>query len=280
MLFNSYPFILAFLPLALLGFHLLRATGAPRAPIAFLVLMSLAFYGWWNAVYLLLLVPMMLANYGLAALILPRARSGSALAKPLLVLGIAGNLAALGWFKYANFFVDNLNALFGLDLFLAQVVLPLGISFFVFQKIAFLADVHAGRVERLNLLDFSLFVTFFPQLIAGPIVHHGEMMPQFRHAGGVPWAYVATGLAIFAIGLAKKVLLADTAALYASPQFEAAAAGSRLDLIAAWSGALAYTAQLYFDFSGYTDMAIGAGLLFGLGLISLSRVSEFLYFQF
>jgi D-alanyl-lipoteichoic acid acyltransferase DltB (MBOAT superfamily) len=264
MLFNSYPYTLAFLPLALLGFHLLRRAGQQRAAFGFLVVMSLAFYGWWNPIYLLLLVPMMLANYALAAAMLRRNGGGGA--KALLALGIAGNLAALAYFKYANFFVGNANALFGLDLFLAQVVLPLGISFFVFQKIAFLVDVHAGRVERLNLLDFSLFVTFFPQLIAGPIVHHSEMMPQFHQRRGVPWPYLAMGLTIFAIGLAKKVLLADTVAQYATPQFDAAAAGAALGFVAAWSGALAYTAQLYFDFSGYTDMAIGAGLLFGIRL--------------
>jgi len=266
MLFNSYPFILVFLPLALLGFHLLRGRGLERQSVAFLVLMSLAFYGWWDAIYLLLLVPLMLATYWLAGLIMPRNGVRPALARPLLVLGISGNLATLGYFKYANFFVDNANALFGLDLFLAQVVLPLGISFFVFQKIAFLADAYAGKVDRLNLLDYSLFVTFFPQLIAGPIVHHSEVLPQFRRGGAVPWPYLAMGLTIFAIGLAKKVLLADTAATFATPQFDAAAAGAQLDMLAAWSGALAYTAQLYFDFSGYTDMAIGAGLLFGIRL--------------
>ena len=266
MLFNSYPFILAFLPLAFLGFHLLRGFGFERQSVFFLVFMSLAFYGWWNAIYLLLLVPLMLANYGLAAMILSRRVARPASAKLLLSAGVAANLATLGYFKYANFFVDNLNALFGLDLFLAQIVLPLGISFFVFQKIAFLVDAWQGRVERLNLLDYSLFVTFFPQLIAGPIVHHSEVLPQFRRGGAVPWPYLAMGLTIFAIGLAKKVLLADTAATFATPQFDAAAAGAQLDMLAAWSGALAYTAQLYFDFSGYTDMAIGAGLLFGIRL--------------
>src|SRR3569623_962242 len=186
--------------------------------------------------------------------------------KRLLILGLSVNLAALGYYKYANFFVDNINALFGLDLFLATIVLPLGISFFTFQKIALLGDVYYGKVGRLDLLDYALFVAFFPQLFAGPIVHHSEMMPQFKQLRRVPPAWLALGGTIFVIGLAKKVLLADTAALYAPPQFNAAAAGTHLDLLAAWSGALAYTAQLYFDFSAYSDMAIGLGLLFGVRL--------------
>lgn len=184
----------------------------------------------------------------------------------LLTVGLCINAGALGYFKYANFFVDNANALFGLNLFLATIILPLGISFFTFQKIAFLVGAYYGRVERFNLLDYSLFVAFFPQLIAGPIVHHSEIMPQFRRRAGIHAGWIALGLTIFVRGLAKKVLLADTAAGYASPQFDAVASGARLDLIAAWSAALSYAAQLYFDFSGYTDMAIGCGLLFGIRL--------------
>src|SRR4030095_10239041 len=151
------------------------------------------------------------------------------------------------------------------ELFLGKVVLPLGISFFTFQKIAFLVDAYRGKVDRLDLLDYSLFVTFFPQLIAGPIVHHSEVLPQFRQRG-TTHAPVAMGLTIFVIGLVKKVLIADTVALYATPGFDAAANGATLSLLPAWSSALAYTAQLYFDFSGYSDMAIGAALLFGIRL--------------
>ncbi len=162
--------------------------------------------------------------------------------------------------------MDNLNAAAGLDLALGTVVLPIGISFFTFQKIAFLVDAYRGRVDRLNFIDFVLFVTFFPQLIAGPIVHHSEVMRQFRDQTPLSTQTVALGVTIFTIGLAKKVLLADTAALFASPLFDAVAAGARPDMLAAWGSALAYTAQLYFDFSGYSDMAIGGGLLFGIRL--------------
>ncbi len=266
MLFNSYTFIFIFLPLALLLFHGLRRTGFERGSILVLTLMSLVFYGWWNARYLLLLVPLMFANFAVATRIAPRGGQRPAAAKLLLMFGLAFNLAALGYFKYANFFLDNVNSLLGLDLFLEKIVLPIGISFFTFQKIAFLVDAYNGKVERFNLLDYSLFVAFFPQLIAGPIVHHSEVMPQFRKAGSVPADYFALGITIFMIGLAKKVLFADTAASYASPQFAAVATGAKLDLLAAWSAAFAYTAQLYFDFSGYSDMAIGGALLFGIRL--------------
>jgi len=266
MLFNSYAFILGFIPLTLLLFHGLRGVGLARSSIGLLGLMSLVFYGWWNPIYLLLIVPLMLVNFALAARIVPRDGRRPRAAKFLLVLGIGLNLAALGYFKYANFFVDNLNAVAGLDLILGKVVLPIGISFFTFQKIAFLVDAYRDRVDRLNFVDYVLFVTFFPQLIAGPIVHHSEVMRQFRDQAPVSVQTVAFGVTIFTIGLAKKVLLADTAALYVSPLFDAVAAGARPDVLAAWGSALAYTAQLYFDFSGYSDMAIGGGLLFGIRL--------------
>ncbi len=266
MLFNSYIFIFAFLPFTLLIFHGLRQAGLERSSIFALTAMSLVFYGWWSAKYLLLLVPLMLANFAIAMLIgRYRGRRTSA-AKALLIAGLALNLGVLGYFKYANFFIDNVNALISLDLFLTKVVLPLGISFFIFQKIAFLVDAYNGRIEQLNLLDYSLFVTFFPQLIAGPIVHHSELMPQFHKKGATEAHYFTLGITIFAIGLAKKVLLADTAAVYSSPQFAAVMAGAKLDFLSAWSAALSYTAQLYFDFSGYSDMAIGSALMFGIRL--------------
>ncbi len=263
MLFNSYTFLFAFLPVSLAIYHGLLRAGLARGAILALTLLSLFFYGWWNPVYLLLLVPLMLANFAVAKYIAPRNGQSPRAAKMLLALGISGNLAVLGYFKYANFMLDNLHAWFGMEIALAQVVLPLGISFFTFQKIAFLVDAYRGKVKDFNLLDFSLFVSFFPQLIAGPIVHHSEVMPQFRQKGSLPGQVIMMGLTIFVIGLSKKVLLADTASLYVNPAF---AATDNLDLLAAWSGALAYTVQLYFDFSGYSDMAIGAALLFGIRL--------------
>lgn len=266
MLFNSYAFILGFMPLTLLLFHGLRRAGFARGSIGLLALMSLVFYGWWNPIYLLLIVPLMLLNFALATRIVPRDGRRAPVAKPLLVLGIIVNLAALGYFKYANFFIDNLNALTGFDFVLGKVVLPIGISFFTFQKIALLVDAYGGRVDRLGFVDYVLFVTFFPQLIAGPIVHHSEVMRQFQDRAPVAGQTVALGVTIFTIGLGKKVLLADTAALYGSPVFDAVASGARPDVLLAWGAALAYTVQLYFDFSGYSDMAIGGGLLFGIRL--------------
>ena len=186
--------------------------------------------------------------------------------KLALAVSIAGNLVVLGYFKYANFFVDNINTLSGAGLVLRSIVLPLGISFFTFQKIALLVDAYQGKVRTLGFLDYALFVSFFPQLIAGPIVHHSEVMSQFHARGRVSADAIALGAAIFAIGLGKKVLLADALAAYATPQFDAAAAGAALTALAAWTSALAYTLQLYFDFSGYSDMAVGAALLFGIRL--------------
>lgn len=228
--------------------------------------LSLLFYGWWSPKYLLLLLPFILFDFVLAKSISKWRERNTAYAKILLSIGVVLNLGALCYFKYANFFVNNINTLFGADYFLAGIVLPIGISFYTFQKVAFLIDVYYGKVRTFKLLDYALFVTFFPQLIAGPIVHHSEMMPQFNRTDPIPPNYYPLGLTFFSIGLAKKVLLADTAALYASPHFNAVANGATIDLITAWGAALAYTAQLYFDFSAYSDMAIGIGLLFGIRL--------------
>ena len=265
-LFNSYAFLLAFLPASVLIFYGLRLAGFERASLLALVLLSVAFYGYWNPRYLLLLVPLTFFNFAIASGVLAYRVQQPLAARMLLIAGITTNLGALGYFKYANFFVDNLNSLLKVDIALATIVLPLGISFFTFQKIAFIVDAYRGRVDRLNLLDFSLFVSFFPQLIAGPIVHHAEVLPQFRRQKCTAGRDIVQGATIFAIGLAKKVLIADTVAIYAAPGFDAAANGVGLDPLSAWSAALAYTAQLYFDFSGYSDMAIGAALLFGIRL--------------
>jgi len=266
MLFNSYAFLLGFLPAALLAFHAMRRLGHQRAALFTLVVFSFGFYAWWNTVYLLLLVPLTLATFALARAIASWRLSRPRAARLLMLVGVGANLLVLAYFKYANFLVDNAAALLGLEWAVARIVLPLGISFFVFQKIAFLADSHRGKVDRFDLLEFALFVSFFPQLIAGPIVHHAEVLPQFRQVRRSASPFVALGLTIFAIGLAKKVFLADSAAAVATPAFDAAASGALLDAAGAWLGALAYTVQLYFDFSGYSDMAIGAALLFGIRL--------------
>jgi D-alanyl-lipoteichoic acid acyltransferase DltB (MBOAT superfamily) len=262
MLFNSYIFLLAFLPLSVAVYALLRRAGRDRAALLAIAALSLAFYGWWSLDYLLLLLVLIAANYGLACALI---RYREPAARVLLLVGVLGNLAVLGYFKYAGFVLDNLHALLGTPT-IADIVLPLGISFFTFQKIALLVDAYQGKLRRLDPLGFLLFVSFFPQLIAGPIVHHSEVMPQFARRRGALPDELALGLTILGIGLAKKVLLADTLALHASPIFAAASEGHAPGLAAAWSAALAYTLQLYFDFSGYCDMAVGAALLFGIRL--------------
>ena len=262
MLFNSYPFLLLFLPLALLGYFGCARYGGARAAQIFLIAASMFFYGWWNPLYLPLLGAIMVFNFQIGQRLLANPR------RWLLAFGIGVDLAVLGYFKYANFLIDNANQLTGTHWSIGQIVLPLAISFFTFQKIAYLVDCHKGLTRGYGFVEYSLFVAFFPQLIAGPIVHYREVLPQFRD----PATYrpsrenFAVGLAILALGLAKKTVLADGIAIYADPMFNAAAAGGQPDLLTAWAGVLAYALQLYFDFSGYSDMAIGAARLFGVRL--------------
>jgi len=185
-----------------------------------------------------------------------------------LISAITINLILLGYFKYANFFADNLNHLVGTALPIGEVFLPLGISFFTFTQIAFLVDTYQGKVKEYNFIHYTLFVTYFPHLIAGPVLHHKEMMPQFAQASTYRLNYenLAIGLTFFFIGLFKKVVLADGISNYVGPVFSVASAGSSLSFIDAWIGALSYTLQLYFDFSGYSDMAIGLSRIFGVTL--------------
>ena len=266
MLFNSYEFIFLFLPLTLLVFHWTGRQGHHRMAIAWLVGASLFFYGWWNPAYLGLMLVSIFFNYGVGVALggVPKQPNK----KPILIFGVIVNLGLLAYFKYANFFVDNLNNITGTNIVLEQIILPLAISFFTFQQIAYLVDAWRGETKEYNFLHYCLFVTFFPQLIAGPIVHHKEMLPQF--AKDVVYKlrskHLAIGLTIFALGLFKKVVLADGIAIYATPVFDAAEAGVMLTFFEAWGGALAYTFQLYFDFSGYSDMAIGIARMFGIRL--------------
>lgn len=262
MLFNSYLYIFLFLPTVLLIFFLIGSRARHSAAFAWLVLASLFFYGWWNPAYLGLIVCSIIFNYTVGV------RLAHTHQRLLLVAGVTANLASIAYFKYANFFVASLNAIGGTSLHLETIILPLAISFFTFQQIAYLVDAYRGETKEYNFLHYCLFVTFFPQLIAGPIVHHKEMMPQFsaENAYRPNLNYIATGLTVFSIGLFKKVVLADSLALFATPVFDAASDGTALTLLEAWGGALTYSLQLYFDFSGYTDMAIGSALLFGIRL--------------
>ncbi|MBF0566665.1 MAG: MBOAT family protein [Nitrospirae bacterium] len=317
MLFNSYVFIFFFLPLTLcVYFFLAKRSSVANAgnsvddsvdnpvgnstgtnccrvsPNAWLTVASLVFYGWWDYRYVPLMVGSIAFNYAIGKLIvkrpgklpgnLPNKNPGSlpdkySGQKSLLVAGIAGNLLLLAYFKYANFFIANLNGILNvsgisgvtgiLDLSALHtgVILPLGISFFTFTQIAYLVDVYRGKAGEYGFVNYSLFVTFFPHLLAGPIIHHGEMMPQFssRRNGSVDYENLSRGLFLFFAGLFKKAVIADTLAVWANHGFANTAA---LDLFGAWQSSLSYTLQLYFDFSGYTDMAIGASLMFNIRL--------------
>ena len=260
MLFNSYEFLFGFLPLVLIVYFVLGRGASTLAAIGSLTAASFFFYGWWNPVYVALLAGSVVFNYAVGrALLVQRLRA-------LLALGIAGDLVLLGTFKYAGFFAANLNAVAMLGLPVPQIVLPLGISFFTFTQIAYLVDVYRGEAREYRFINYALFVSFFPHLLAGPVLHHAEVMPQFarRETFRFSAENFAVGLTIFAIGLFKKVILADGVAEFSSPVFDAAKNGTTLTFLAAWGGVLAYTFQLYFDFSGYSDMAIGLARLFGI----------------
>ena len=266
MLFNSYEFLLLFLPVTFFGFFAL-ARWHPRIAAAWLTVASFFFYGWWSPSFVLLLALSVIFNFGVGALIQRALARGQArTAKVTFALGVAVNLLLLVYYKYANFLVANVNALFGTHWIIGEIVLPLGISFFTFTQVAFLADAAQGKVKEYSLVHYALFVSYFPHLIAGPILHHAEMMPQFarRETYLASWRNLAVGATIFFIGLFKKTVLADRVAPHASGVFDAAAAGTPVALFDAWTGALAYTVQLYFDFSGYSDMAIGLARIFGV----------------
>ena len=267
MLFNSGIFIFGFLPVTLLGFFLLGARGWHQLAIAWLVLASCVFYGWFKANYLLILAVLIVFNYYFGIKLARDHRSGRQVPF-LLFVGIAVNLGVLAYYKYTNFIIANTNAVFGTHFVFYQIILPLGISFFTFQKIAYLVDAYRGEAEEYNFLDFSLFVMYFPQLIAGPIVHHKEMIPQFRQASifKLSPTDLAAGLTLFTIGLLKKIMVADRVVAWSDPTFAAAHAGTAPNFIEAWSAALSFTFQIYFDFSGYTDMALGLALMIGIRL--------------
>jgi D-alanyl-lipoteichoic acid acyltransferase DltB (MBOAT superfamily) len=269
MLFNSHVFIFLFLPVALAGVFLLARVSRKLAA-AWLAGMSLFFYAWWNPPYVVLLLASIVFNYHLGMAIARAAARGDARRnRRLTVFAVAADLAVLGYYKYTNFFLSNVSLLLGDAPVHAEIVLPLGISFFTFTQIAFLVDAHRGQVKaEYNFVDYCLFVTYFPHLIAGPIFHHAEMMPQF--ADPSTWRLraenLAVGTTIFVIGLFKKVILADGIAPYVGPLFDLPKNGIEPTFWEAWFGVTAYSLQLYFDFSGYSDMAIGLARMFGVRL--------------
>lgn len=262
MLFNSFVFLLGFLPAALV-LHGLVARAAPNLRLPLLVVLSFVFYGWWDIRFVPLLAGSILANWLIARAF---RNTGS---RWLIPAAIVGNLALLGLFKYVDFFADLANLIPGIEAPRLGLALPLGISFFTFHHIMYLSDLRAGRAPSFGLVKYALYIAFFPQVLAGPLVRWSEIMHQFDER---PYARpdaaerFARGLVLLAVGLAKKVLLGDPLAAYVNPIFAMAAQGKAVTVAEAWQAALGFTFQIYFDFSGYTDMALGIALMFGLVL--------------
>lgn len=261
MLFNSYIFVFVFFPICLLGYYGLLQKGKPEGAKVFLTAMSLWFYGYFNLSYLLIMVCSIAGNFLFHRLLSQEKCRLSR--RAVMILAVAINLGVLFYFKYFDFFLDTVNGVCGTDFVLRGILLPLGISFFTFQQISFIVDTYRGEVADCSLSEYALFVSFFPQLIAGPIVNHSEMLPQFRAFGAkrADWERIAGGFALFVLGLAKKVLLADTFGAGVDYGYENLAILGRAD---AGLVILFYALQLYFDFSGYCDMAVGIGRMLGI----------------
>jgi D-alanyl-lipoteichoic acid acyltransferase DltB (MBOAT superfamily) len=262
MLFNSPVFLVGFLPICLAGFYAFGIAGRYRLALSWLTVMSLVFYAWWSIACLPLLLASIVFNFFVGRKLTQTS------SKPLLIFGIGANILVLGLFKYTGFIGQTISVALGLGWHIPEIPLPLAISFFTFQQIAYLADSYDGLIDETHPLQYCLFITFFPHLIAGPITHHREMLPQFNDRGILrPRLDLLTlGATVFLVGLFKKVVIADGIAAYAKPVFAAAAQGMSLSFLEAWGGALAYAMQIYFDFSGYSDMALGLALLFGVRL--------------
>lgn len=263
MLFNSYIFIFAFLPVTLLIYLFLKQYHSQFA-LLILLIASCVFYGWSDYSFLSILFLSITANYVTAYLLLDI--TAQKMRRCILIAGLIFNLGLLGYFKYADFFIENINHITTLHIPALQIVLPIGISFFTFTQIAFIVDCYRRMVKKINFLHYALFVTYFPHLIAGPIIHHQEVMPQFERGRVFMRHYknIIIGLTVFSVGLFKKTVIADYFADIVVPVFDTQTL--TISTFDAWVGALAYTFELYFDFSGYSDMAIGLSLLFGIKL--------------
>jgi D-alanyl-lipoteichoic acid acyltransferase DltB (MBOAT superfamily) len=262
--FNSYQFLFGFLPIVLTGTFLLARIGAGAAQ-CWLTAASLAFYAAWNIAYVPLLLGSIVFNYGIAVSMTKF--TNPAVRAWFLGCAVAVNLGLLGYYKYTGYFLELVNAATGTGYTWRSLILPLGISFYTFQQLTLLADVSAGRIKEFRFRDFLLFVTFFPHLIAGPIVHHREMMPQFRQADyRLNWENLAVGGVLLSVGLCKKVIFADGIANFVTPIFTDAASGAPVSFLFAWAGAVGFTLQMYFDFSGYSEMALGLARMVGIKL--------------
>jgi alginate O-acetyltransferase complex protein AlgI len=259
LLFNSYIFLLVFLPITFITYFYLNSKKLVTFSKIFLVVASLVFYSWWNIIYLPLILGSMIFNFYVGKSL------GKKNSKKILTFGILGNVLLLGYFKYTDFFIQNFNWALDKDVSLLHLALPLGISYFTFQQIAFLVDSYRGETKEYNFLNYSLFITFFPQLLMGPIMHHKEIIPQFqtKWKSYIKWENVSLGLFIFAIGLAKKTLIGDPLTDYAQYGFDNA---QHLSMIEAWYSSISYVLSYYFDLSGYADMAVGIGKMFNIDI--------------
>lgn len=269
MVFSSYVFIFVFLPLVLLGFYLLprliSSGGRLRtAQNLLLIAASLVFYGYYNVYYLFIIIASILVNYALALAMQRFDLSRPALSKAFFILGILFNIFLIGYFKYYDFFIENINFIFRSSFALKHLLLPLGISFFTFQQLSFLVSVYKKDEKVEGFISYCIFVLFFPQLVAGPIVLYSEMIPQFNDESRSRFNAdnMSAGVYMFCIGLFKKAVIADTLALFVDNGF----AQNSLGLAAAWAASLSYSLQIYFDFSGYSDMAIGLGRMFNIDI--------------
>ena len=266
MLFNSYIFVFAFLPIAFIGYQLLQRKEKHQASLFWLTACSFFFYSWANPAYLPLLIISITANFfiGKQLSIRKKTRSGNR----LLLIGILLNLFTLAYFKYTGFALANINALLNTTYHDPGIILPLAISFFTFNQITYLVDAWEGMTEEYSFNHYCLFVSFFPHLLAGPIVHHREMIPQFaqQHTKAEREKLWACGITVISFGLFKKTIFADSLSYYADQVFLGAANGNAINATDAWIGALSYNLQIYFDFSAYCDIAYGSALLFGIRL--------------
>ncbi|HBJ79637.1 MBOAT family O-acyltransferase [Fusobacterium varium] len=264
MLFNSYEFIFLFLPITLIIYFTLNRYGKNNIAKGWLVVASLYFYSYFHLSYLYLILSSIIVNYFIGNKLNHKSLTGKE-RKIWMIIGVAFNLGLLGYFKYYDFFVENINIVLKTNFTLLHILLPLGISFFTFQQLSFIIDSYNEESMKYDFLSYCLFVTFFPQLIAGPIVLPNEMLPQFEDKRNklINYENMNRGLYMFSIGLAKKVIIADTIANFANAGFDQM---ETLNIIEAWMTSISYTLQLYFDFSGYCDMAMGIALMFNIVL--------------
>jgi D-alanyl-lipoteichoic acid acyltransferase DltB (MBOAT superfamily) len=267
MLFNSFVFLFCFLPVVLAGHRLILGAGRPHLAVLFLAGASFFFYGWWSPASLPIFLGSISVNYAIGMAIRRARMTGAGgTATRWLWAGVSFNLGLLCYFKYLGFLAGSIRSITGLDLPVPEIELPIGISFYSFTQLAFLVDHWRHPIEDKSLSRYSVFVSFFPHLVAGPIIHHRDIMPQFERQDfrKPPFPMVAAGLALLAVGLFKKCAVADNLAPVAGALFDAVGDGARIKALEAWVGVLAYTMQIYFDFSGYSDMAVGIGYLFGI----------------